>query len=80
MASADRGKVGSGFVVTPSAPKLTVKILEYTGLDTARVKASCRKVADAIARNDFRAAQEMCIRDRRVDGLPCSSFRDNALN
>ena len=57
MASADRGKVGSGFVVTPSAPKLTVKILEYTGLDTARVKASCRKVADAIARNDFRAAQ-----------------------
>jgi hypothetical protein len=35
----------------------TVKILEYTGLDTSRVKASYRKVADAIARNDFRAAQ-----------------------
>jgi hypothetical protein len=34
-----------------------VKILEYTGLDTSRVKASYRKVADAIARNDFRAAQ-----------------------
>jgi len=34
-----------------------VKILEYTGLDTSRVKASYRKVADAIARHDFRAAQ-----------------------
>ena len=34
-----------------------MKILEYTGLDTSRVKASYRKVADAIARNDFRAAQ-----------------------
>jgi hypothetical protein len=34
-----------------------VKVLEYTGLDTSRVKASYRKVADAIARNDFRAAQ-----------------------
>ncbi len=36
---------------------LEMKILEYTGLDTNRVKASYRKVADAIARLDFRAAQ-----------------------
>jgi hypothetical protein len=57
VAGTDGGEVGSGFVVTPSTPKLTVKILEYTGLDTSRVKASYRKVADAIARNDFRAAQ-----------------------
>ncbi|ACV36485.1 ankyrin repeat domain-containing protein [Accumulibacter sp.] len=34
-----------------------MKILEYTGLDTSRVKASYCKVADAIARHDFRAAQ-----------------------
>ena len=34
-----------------------MKILEYTGLDTSRVKTSYRKVADAIARHDFRAAQ-----------------------
>ncbi|MBP6707706.1 MAG: ankyrin repeat domain-containing protein [Candidatus Accumulibacter sp.] len=34
-----------------------MKILEYTGLDTSRVKASYRKVAEAIARDDFRAAQ-----------------------
>lgn len=34
-----------------------MKILEYTGLDTSCVKASYRKVADAIARRDFRAAQ-----------------------
>ncbi|TAK71788.1 MAG: hypothetical protein EPO19_04010 [Betaproteobacteria bacterium] len=34
-----------------------MKILEYIGLDTFRVKASYRKVADAIARRDFRAAQ-----------------------
>ncbi len=34
-----------------------MKILEYTGLDTSRVKASYRKVADAIARHDFHAAQ-----------------------
>lgn len=34
-----------------------MKILEYTGLDTSRVEASYRKVADAIARHDFRAAQ-----------------------
>jgi hypothetical protein len=34
-----------------------VKILEYTGLDTSRVQAAYRKVADAIARDDFRAAQ-----------------------
>lgn len=34
-----------------------MRILEYTGLDTSRVKASYRKVADAIAREDFRAAQ-----------------------
>jgi hypothetical protein len=34
-----------------------VKILEYTDLDTSRVKASYRRVVDAIARHDFRAAQ-----------------------
>ena len=34
-----------------------MKILEYTGLDISRVKASYRKVTDAIARLDFRAAQ-----------------------
>jgi len=34
-----------------------VKILEYSGLDTTRVRASYRKVAEAIARGDFRAAQ-----------------------
>jgi hypothetical protein len=39
---------------TPEAP---VKILEYDGLDTTRVRASYRKVAEAIARGDFRAAQ-----------------------
>ena len=34
-----------------------MKILEYTGLDTSRVKTSYRKVLEAIARHDFRAAQ-----------------------
>ena len=34
-----------------------MKILEYIGLDTTHVKASYRKVVDAIARDDFRAAQ-----------------------
>ena len=34
-----------------------MKILEYIGLDTSRVQASYRKVVDAIARDDFRAAQ-----------------------
>ena len=34
-----------------------MKILEYIGLDTSRVRAAYRKVADAIARDDFRAAQ-----------------------
>ena len=34
-----------------------MKILEYVDLDTSRVNASYRKVADAIARHDFRAAQ-----------------------
>ncbi len=34
-----------------------MKILEYVGLDTSHVKASYRKVAAAIARLDFRAAQ-----------------------
>lgn len=34
-----------------------MKILEYVGLDTSRVKAAYRKVADAIARDDFHAAQ-----------------------
>jgi len=35
----------------------TMKILEYIDLDTSRVKAAYRKVADAVARGDFRAAQ-----------------------
>jgi hypothetical protein len=34
-----------------------MKILEYIGLDTSRVKAAYRKVTDAISRGDFRAAQ-----------------------
>ena len=34
-----------------------MKILEYIGLDTSGVEASYRKVADAIARHDFRSAQ-----------------------
>ena len=34
-----------------------MKILEYIDLDTTRVTASYRKVVDAIARHDFRAAQ-----------------------
>ena len=34
-----------------------MKILEYIGLDASRVQAAYRKVADAIARDDFRAAQ-----------------------
>ncbi len=34
-----------------------MKILEYIGLDTTRVRAAYRKVVDAIARDDFRAAQ-----------------------
>ena len=34
-----------------------MKILEYTGLDFSHVKAGYRKVTDALARNDFRAAQ-----------------------
>jgi hypothetical protein len=34
-----------------------VRVLEYVGLDTSRVKSAYRKVTDAIARDDFRAAQ-----------------------
>jgi hypothetical protein len=34
-----------------------MRILEYVGLDTSRVKASYRKVTEAISRGDFRAAQ-----------------------
>ncbi|MGC2165901.1 MAG: hypothetical protein WA632_07810, partial [Gallionella sp.] len=34
-----------------------MRILEYVGLDTSRVKASYRKVTEAIARGDFREAQ-----------------------
>ncbi|MFM9434369.1 hypothetical protein ACFDR9_001424 [Janthinobacterium sp. CG_23.3] len=34
-----------------------MKILEYTALDTTGVKAAYRKVVEAIARGDFRAAQ-----------------------
>ncbi|AGW88402.1 ankyrin [Ralstonia pickettii DTP0602] len=35
----------------------TMKILEYIGLDVSRVRSTYRKVADAIGRDDFRAAQ-----------------------
>ena len=34
-----------------------MKILEYIGLDVSTVKAGYRKVTDALARNDFHAAQ-----------------------
>jgi hypothetical protein len=34
-----------------------MRILEYVGLDTSRVKSAYRKVTDYIARGDFRAAQ-----------------------
>ena len=34
-----------------------MKILEYVGLDTTNVKSTYRKVTEAIARDDFRAAQ-----------------------
>ena len=34
-----------------------MRILEYTGLDTAGVAAQYRKATDAIAREDFRAAE-----------------------
>jgi len=34
-----------------------MKILEYVGLETSRVKGAYRKVTEAIARDDFRAAQ-----------------------
>ncbi len=34
-----------------------MKILEYSGLDTSRVAGTYRKVKEAIARGDFRAAQ-----------------------
>ncbi len=33
-----------------------MKILEYVGLDTSRVKAQYQKVCEAIARDDFRQA------------------------
>jgi len=34
-----------------------MKILEYTGLDTSRVKTAYHKVIEALSRDDFRAAQ-----------------------
>ena len=34
-----------------------MKILEYIGLDLSRHKAQYRKVAEAIARDDFRSAE-----------------------
>ena len=34
-----------------------MKILEYDGLDTSRVRSAYRKVAEAIARDDFRTAE-----------------------
>lgn len=34
-----------------------MRILEYIDLDTSRVKSSYRKVVNAIAADDFRAAQ-----------------------
>lgn len=35
----------------------SMKILEYSGLNTSRVRTAYRKVTEAIARHDFRAAQ-----------------------
>ena len=34
-----------------------MRILEYTGLDTAGLAAQYRRATDAIAREDFRAAE-----------------------
>nr|WP_297498291.1 hypothetical protein [Ferrovum sp.] len=42
-----------------------MKILEYVGLDTSRVKAAYQKLTEAISRDDFRAAQ--------VKKLTCAS-------
>jgi hypothetical protein len=36
---------------------MAMKVLEYSGLDTARVRAAYNKVCDALARGDSRAAQ-----------------------
>ena len=41
----------------PPVPPCRLKVLEYIGLDTSRVKAGYQKVTDAIARGDFAAAQ-----------------------
>ena len=44
------------YIAPFTAPPL-MKILEYIGLDTSRVKTAYRKVTEAIARDDFHAAQ-----------------------
>lgn len=46
-----------------------MKILEYIGLDTSRVRTAYRKVVDAIARDDFRAAQV-----KKLTGLTHGKF------
>lgn len=48
--------VESGFSVS-HPDSLSMRILEYIGLDTSRFAKSYRKVVDAIAADDFRAAQ-----------------------
>ena len=46
-----------------------MKILEYIGLDTSRVRTAYRKVVDAIARDDFHAAQV-----KKLTGLTHGKF------
>jgi hypothetical protein len=54
-----------------------MKILEYTDLDTSRVKAGYRKFTDAIARDDFRAAQVKKLVNL-VHGKFCHAKLDDA--
>ncbi len=52
-----------------------MKILEYTGLDTSGVTVAYRKVTEAIARGDFRAAQV-----KKLAGLTHGKFYRARLN
>jgi hypothetical protein len=54
--SAANGSVASKSTGCPF-PSVIMTILGYIGFDTSRVKTAYRKVADAISRNDFHAAQ-----------------------
>lgn len=47
----------TGYALHVLNHRSAMKILEYTGLDTSRVKASYKKIVAAIAAGDFRAAQ-----------------------